>query len=260
MLVVDTSSFQPVAAGSATSLSTSAVVLSTYQGGRYHPDVIRAIAEDPQVLDTFSRAVSRQVNGQVLLIDAQEMGADDNTRFISFVRSIANTARSRGIRTGVLIPARDTVGYPSEALARVADLLVIKLAGEFGPGTRPGPSATPEFVRRVLGSRSNTIGASRVAAYFPLHGYIWFRGDSVRPVSFNEANRRVVSEAGTLQRDPSSQFLHADGREGWTLWIPDSRTVDALMQAIRSRGIQTVMLSALEGADPAIAHRYGLRR
>src|SRR4029079_2257278 len=138
------------------------------------------ISEDPQVLDGFARTLARSIpRGAPLLLDVQEMSADDIATVVSFARALSGA--SRGIaqsNAALIVPAGDTVSYPTEILSRVVDLLIVRLWDEYRPGTRPGPAATPDFIRRAIGSRSTAIGASRIAAYFPLYGYLWNRQNS----------------------------------------------------------------------------------
>jgi hypothetical protein len=262
MLVLDTTSLRPVVSrGELVSLDRI-VRFSNFQGSRFHPETVRAIAEDPQVLDGFARTLVRSIpSGAQLIIDVQEMSAEDVRTLTSFVRALSGASRVLAQSGAALIvPAGDTVGYPTQILSRVVDLLLIRLWDEYRPGTRPGPPVTPDFIRRELGSRSTAIGASRIAAYFPLYGYLWNRRDSARVVTFAEANRLVIRDGGAFRRDPASKFLTATGRDGWTIWVPDLTTVNFLIQAARGRGSRIIALSHFRGADPAILRAYPIRR
>lgn len=262
MLVLDTTSLRPVVSrGELVSLDRI-VRFSNFQGSRFHPESVRAISEDPQVLDGFARTLARSIpSGAAFLIDVQDMSAEDVATLTGFVRALNGASRAIAHSSAALIiPAGDTVAYPTQILSRVVDLLVIRLWDEFRPGTRPGPPATPDFIRRELGSRSTAIGASRIAAYFPLYGYLWNRRDSARAITFEEANRMVIREAGAFRRDPASQFLTATGRDGWTVWVPDLTTVNFLIQAARGRGARIIALSDFRGADPGIIRAYPIRR
>lgn len=241
---------------------TGVVTFTNYQGARYHPEAVRAIAEEPSVIDTFSRAVvSTASAGSALLLDFQELSPSDLPRLMDLVRAIgtANRARSR-TPLAMIVPAGDTLSYPAALLARVADVIVIRLGIEHRPGTAPGPLATPEFIRRELGSRANGLGATRLGAELPLYGYIWNRVGSARVITYREASNLVLREATSFRRDPASQFLSATGRDGWTVWIPDSRTVRTMIDAAQSRGVNIIALTGLSGADPLIAQSSFLRR
>jgi hypothetical protein len=262
MLVLDSSSLRPVVSRGQLIALDRIVRFSNFQGGRFHPEAVRAIAEDPQVMDGFARTLVRSVPpGATLLIDLQEMAPDDIRKLSDLVRILSTLSRTLvQSRSAIIVPAGDTVAYPTAVLSRVNDLLMVRLWDEFGPGTRPGPLATPDFIRRKLGVRSTAVGASHVAAYFPLYGYIWNRADSATAITFEEANRLVIREAGAFRRDPSSQFLTATLRDGSTIWVPDAVTVNLLVRSARARGVTIVALSDFRGADPSILKEYPVRR
>src|SRR4029079_14428263 len=98
-------------------------------GSRFHPEAVRAISEDPQVLDGFARTLARSIpRGAPLLIDVQEMSADDIATLVSFARALSGS--SPGIaqsNAALIVPAGDTVSYPTEILSRVVDLLIVRL-------------------------------------------------------------------------------------------------------------------------------------
>ena len=227
---------------------------TTYRGSRYHPESIRAITEDSAVLARFADSVAtlRPAFGTALFLDLQQSTATDIQSLVMFTREMSRAATAQHIRPlGVVVPPGDTVNYPTQILARVADLIVVRLDGEHGPGTAPGAPVTADFVRRELGLRSVGIGTSRLVAEFPLYGYIWTRDGAARPITFTEASTLVTSEAGSFRRDPASQFLTASGRDGWTVWVPDQRTIQTLIDAAHTRGVDRIALSGTEGADPA---------
>ena len=233
-------------------------VVTSWQGSRYHPESIRAISGDSlvmrstvlRILDVASSA------GSQLFLDLQGATPDDLPGLVDFTRAVREAARRIGRSpVGIIVPATDTIAYPTEILARVADVIVVRLQGEHREGTSPGPLASPEFITRTLGSRATGLGASRLVAELPLYGLRWNRDGSVTPTTFAEAHALVHREAGTFRRDPASQFLTASGRDGWTLWIPDARTIDAMMEAAQRRGVNRFALSGVEGADPALRAR-----
>ena len=259
IVVLDSASFRPVLLRGGNGIAT----FTNYQGTRYHPEAVRAIVEDPSVIDTFSGAVVRALTsaGKGVLLDLQGMSPSDLPRLIDLVRAIGNRSRAASLSpVGIIIPAGDTLAYPAPMLARVADIVVIRLGSEHRPGTSPGPLATPEFIARELGSRAIGLGASRLAAEFPLYGYLWNRDGSARIITYRDANNLVLHEAGVFNRDPASQYLTASGRDGWTIWIPDARTVARMIDAARGRGVNIIALTGIAGADPAIGRGTAFKR
>jgi spore germination protein YaaH len=261
---LDTGTIRPVLAIRGTAQPVVAVAtFTTYQGGRYHPEMMRAVISDSAVVQPFARAVvtASMTAGKGLLIDAQEMSASDFGTFFPFLRALASAARDRG-RTpfGVIVPAGDTLAYPTTQIASAADVIVVRFGMEHRPGTPAGPPATQDFVRRELGIRSNGLGASRLAAEFPLYGYLWKADGTARTVTYRDASTMLLQEAGAFRRDEASRYLTATLRDGSTMWVPDAETIRSLIVVAQSRGVNTIALSGITGADPSLLPRTVLTR
>jgi len=270
---IDTISFRPagvrpnhppILAGGMSSLAAFAIV-TTYQGSRYHPETIRALAEDTVALASAAGAIARESQSRMahtLVMDFQGMASSDVTGLVTFVRSLNDSARTHlPGRSALIVPPADTVAYPTSALAAVAPTIVVRLYGEHQPGTGPGALASAEWISRQLGLRAVDIGVNRLMAELPLFGYLWQRDGSARSISYSDAARLVSAEASSFRRDQPTGFLTATGREGWTIWIPDAESVERMIRIVRRAGVSRVMLTGMEGADPDLWVRLpALRR
>jgi Predicted glycosyl hydrolase len=259
LIVVDSETLAPRQgwAGEDAPPGTSRVSLvTTYQGSRYHPESVRALTEDSVAATQFAGALSRMTaatsNG--LFIDFQGTTPDEINHTAAFLRSIADSARALNLAPiGVIVPPGDTVSYPTASLARTADLIVLRLAGEHRSGTAPGPLASPEWITRQIGIRSAQIGVSRLVAELPLFGYLWDAEGAVRRITYKEAQSLVESHAGVFRRDAASGSLTASSaRDGWTIWIGDAQTLERLVAVARSAGVKRFALLGVDGADPEI--------
>ncbi len=200
-----------------------------------------------------ARSTAVTARGMSVIVDFQGATPTDLPGMVEMVRSIGRFARPAGNRPfAMVVPPGDTVSYPTSILARVADVLIIRLHGEHRPGTAPGPLATPEFIGREIGLRARIIGASRLGAELPLFGYRWNADGTAVSITWFDAQALVRSESGAFTRDASSQFLTARGRDGWTVWVPDARTVQSMVAAVKRRGVTQFALAGVEGADPAL--------
>jgi hypothetical protein len=238
-------------------------VVTTFQGGRYHPEVVRAIAEAPDVVATAAGATASLLTAQAaegFLLDVQEMTSEDRQILADFTRAFADSARAHSVtQIGIIVPAADSIGYPAAALARSADFLVVKLFPEHGAGTPPGPIVSASWLARRLGARAGEVGVTRIVAGIPADGIMWAR-DSTRRVSYNEAMRLAESAGSTFTRDPASRNLHASStRDGWNIWIVDHETIDALIAEARRFGVSRFALFGVEGADSAALKSAGRR-
>lgn len=263
IIVIDSVALRPVVVAKGDSMRTG--VVTTYQGGRYHPETIRALADDSIVLAASARSIiaTSPGIGTRLMLDFQEITPNDLPALAALVRAIHAEASARGTGRplGIVVPPGDTVSYPTVVLARLAELIVVRLHGEHRAGTSPGPSATREFIAREIGIRSRAMGTSRLVAELPLFGYRWERDGAARPITYLEARALVVGEAGVFRRDPASRFLTATGRDGWTVWVPDAASVEFMIAAVRQRGINRIVLAGTNGADPGVRlYQTSLRR
>ena len=257
-IVLDSISFRPsvlLRARGARPENRLAVV-TTFQGGRYHPEVLRAIAEAPDVVAAAAGATANLLTvegAEGILLDMQEMTGEDRQILADFTRAFADSARAHAVtQIGIIIPAGDSVGYPARALARSADFLVVKFFPEHGEGTPPGPIASPAWLSRRLGPRAGEVGVTRIVAGLPADGILWAR-DSTRRISYTNALRLAESVGVSFTRDPVSRNLHAAStRDGWDIWISDGETVQALIAEARRFGVSRFALFGVEGADPSL--------
>lgn len=269
LVTIDSTSLRPVLASAASDNPAEPrgearlpriATVSTYQGSRYHPETIRSLADDPQVMATAAGAISKAVAtvGDGVFLDFQNASPDDLQRLVDISRSIADSARARGISPiGIVVPPGDTVSYPTAVLSRAADFIVVRLYGEHRPGTPAGPTSSPEWILRQLAMRSVDVGANRLVAELALFGYLWDSDGGARSVTFAEAQALVAAESGSFRRDETSGLLTASGRRGWTVWIPDAQSIVSMVRTARTTGVNRFALAGVEGADPEVWVRLG---
>jgi peptidoglycan-N-acetylglucosamine deacetylase len=218
-----------------------AMLVTTYQGSRFHPETIRALASDSALLQTAAQWLARYaaVNGyRALVLDFEGMTPADLEGLLRVVRAIRGAARVRGIQsTGITVPATDTAGYPGRLLLSAADYLIVMLYDQHWVTSPPGPIAAPEWAARSLGVRVAEVGANRIVAAFPLYGYKWNRTAPTEVIGFDEAHALALREGTELRREPSSQTLRLVSQRGWELWVADSGLLQVLMREARRIGV-----------------------
>ncbi len=192
--------------------------------------------------------------GSALIVDFRDAPPSDLNAFVDQLRTITEQAHSRGkSQVALVVPPIDTVMYPTEILGRVADVLIVRAYGDHRPGTLPGAPTNQDFITRAIGARSRTLGPTRVIAALPLFGYRWDANGSARPITYVEASANLNAESGAFRRDPATQFLVATGRDGWSAWVPDGRTIEYLIGIVKGRGISCVALAGTTGPAPDIS-------
>lgn len=232
-------------------------VVTSYQGRRYHPDVVRGLMESSDAVAVTAGSIASLLaasgaNG--VLLDFQDMTADDIQTVVDVSRAIADSARSRSVKSiAMMIPAADSSGYPARILGRIADLLLVRLFPEHGVTTPAGPIVSPSWFTRRLGLRASEAGVNRIVAGIPADGVIWDRRGGARLIDYSEALRLAREANSQLVRDPASGNLHAvSNRDGWELWVADHELVEKLIAEGRRIGVTRFALFGLEGADPEL--------
>jgi hypothetical protein len=258
-IVLDSATFRAVLLSRPlipSSLEKRLTIVTSLQGPRYHPDVVRGIAESGDAVANAARSIAALVapGSAGLILDFQEMAAEDVGLLTDLSRAIADSARAMSVKQiAMIIPGSDSAAYPAATLARTADLLIVTLFPEHGPGTPAGPIVSaPWFVRR-LGARASEAGVTRVVAGMPANGVVWTKGDSARWISYLEALGMADRASTSFVRDPASGNLHAvSARDGWEIWLADHELIERLVAEGRRIGVTRFALFGLEGADPQL--------
>lgn len=120
---------------------------------------------------------------------------------------------------------------PATATASTVDDTLL-LYGEHSPDTSPGPIATPDGVRRMLGKRLAAGDASRLIVVLPRFGYLWRTNVRAVYVSLDRARALAAESNVELVRDPSSGSLHAIQPGNWELWLVDDQALARLRAAV----------------------------
>jgi spore germination protein len=244
------------AAGDSVSPRRVAVVTS-FQGARYHPEVVRALGESPEALTVGAGMITRLLTAEGargVILDFQGMTAEDLQTLMDVSRTIGDSIRSRGQnQIGIMIPAADSSGYPARILGRVAEVLVVRLFPEHGPGTPSGPIVSPAWFARQLGARAGETGVNRIVAGIPADGVLWNNRGQARHITYAEALRLAEGASTPIARDPASGNLHAtSARDGWELWVADHELIETLIAEGRRIGVTRFALFGLDGADPLL--------
>lgn len=232
-------------------------VITTFQGTRYHPEMVRAMGESPDALSRMASVIARMAAGngaRGVLLDFQEMSGEDLQALMEVSRAIADSIRARSSGpVGIMVPTSDSAGYPARMLARIADVLLVRLFPEHGVGNPPGPIVSPSWFTRQLGARAAEVGVNRVVAGVPADGVLWRARAGARRISYREALRLAESAGTPVVRDPASGNLHAvSTRDGWELWVSDHELLIKLIAEGRRIGVTRFALFGLEGADPKL--------
>jgi spore germination protein YaaH len=261
-IALDTTSFVPVqlyadsiAKDSARASQTMALITS-YNGSRFHPEIIRGVGGNAEVTGITAGAIAALVDSggyRGVVMDFEGMTPRDLDPLLAFTRAVADSVRAHGVSTVVIaVPAGDTAAYPAALLLQSADMIMPVLYDQHWSGSAPGPIASPEWVMRNLGTRVAEVGAARIVAALPLYGYRWRRSAETEVVSFDEARRLTTMTNIPLLRDHASATLHANSPEGWELWVSDRVLLETLVREAKELGVRTFALWRLGLEDQSV--------
>ena len=233
-----------------------ASVITSFQGSRYHADVIRGLSESRDAVAVTAGSLASLLSSsraQAVILDFQEMTPEDLETLMDVSRAIADSSRAHSAAAIIMmIPAADSAGYPARILGRIADLLLVKLFPEHGATTPAGPIVSASWFTRRLGQRASEAGVNRVVAGIPVDGIIWDRRGA-RRISYLDAVRLAREANSPIIRDPASGNLHAvSSRDGWDIWLVDRELIEKLIDEGRRIGVTRFALFGLEGADPQL--------
>ncbi|MFL5522779.1 MAG: hypothetical protein ACJ8AF_01605 [Gemmatimonadaceae bacterium] len=261
-IAMDTTSFRPVLLYPDTIGDLPAVaprktaLITTYLGGRFHPEVIRGVGSDPQVAAVTAGAIAAVVDSgryRGVVMDFEGMTPHDLDALLVVTAAVADSVRAHGVETVVIaVPAGDTAAYPAALLLQPADLIMAVLYDQHWSGSPPGPIASPDWVTRNLGTRVAEVGAARIVAAFPVYGYRWRRSAETEVISYDDARRLTTMTNIPLLRDHASATLHAVSPEGWEIWVTDEALLATLVREARQLGVTTFALWRLGLEDPAV--------
>jgi len=230
-------------------------LLTSFEGNRFHPETIRALASDAIALGRTAHkaaTVMEETGYNGLILDFEGLTPDDLSALLTVSSAFVDSARAHGVSpAGMAIPATDTAAYPGRPLLHAVDFLVVMLYDEHWATSTPGAIASPEWATRAIGLRAADIGSSRVVAAFPTYGYQWRSDSATAVVSFTQSEQLAQDAHVQLQRDPSSSTLHASAN-GWNIWVSDAVLLDSLVRGARRAGVTRIALWRLGLEDPRI--------
>jgi peptidoglycan-N-acetylglucosamine deacetylase len=240
-----------------------AMLVTTYQGSRFHPETVRALASDSALLAEMTSRLARvalSYGYRTVVLSFEGMSGQDLPALLIVVRAIRDATRRLGIpSTGITVPVGDTAAYPGRLLLSAADYLVAMVYDQHWPSSRPGPIAAPDWAARMLAVRVAEVGGNRVVAAFPFYGYRWSKGAEAEMVGFEDAQTLAQREGTVLRREPSSQTLRLVSPQGWEVWVADAVLAQALIREARKVGVSRFAFWRL-GLEDATVWRSVVRR
>jgi peptidoglycan-N-acetylglucosamine deacetylase len=230
-------------------------IVTNAVGGRFHPDVVRSLAADPNALARAAGDLARRISGahyRGMVLDLEGLGPADRDATLLVAHAFIDSVRARGISPiAVAVPATDTTSFPGRAFVPLADYLLVMLYDQHWSTSTPGSIASPAWVRNSLALRVAEVGSKHIVAALPLYGYRWPPAGPATAITFAEAQRNTAAANTPLTRDTITQTLHASAG-AWELWVSDAGLLGALVREVNAQDVDRIALWRLGQEDPAI--------
>ena len=132
-ITLDSVSFRPTLVSRSRSLPEAATgrrlsVVTSFQGSRYHPDVVRGLTESSDAVAVAAGSIASLLSGSAAegaILDFQEMTAADIQILMDVARTIADSARRRsGPTIAMMIPAADSAGAEEALKGGVSRVII----------------------------------------------------------------------------------------------------------------------------------------
>lgn len=231
-------------------------IVTNAVGGHFHPDVVRALAADPNALARAAGALAKRLTTahyRGMVLDLEALGPADRDLTARVARAFIDSVRAHGVSPiAVAVPATDTASFPGRAFVPLADYLLVMLYDQHWSTSTPGSIASPAWVRNSLALRIAEVGSRHVIAALPLYGYRWPPTGPATAITFGEAQRNTAVANAPLTRDTLTQTLHAASTGAWELWVSDAGLVRALIRQVTAQGVDRIALWRLGQEDPAV--------
>jgi peptidoglycan-N-acetylglucosamine deacetylase len=248
--------FRDTLARAGASGSRLMAIVTNAVGGRFHADVVRRLAADPDALARAASGLARRITSaryHGMVLDLEALGPNDRDVTALVARAFIDSARAHGVSPiAVAVPATDTASFPGRIYVPLADYLLVMLYDQHWSTSAPGSIASPAWVRNSLALRVAEVGPEHIIAALPLYGYRWPPTGPATAITFAEAQRNTSSSGTPLVRDTVTQTLHAANVGAWELWVSDAGLLGALVREVTARGVTRIALWRLGQEDPAI--------
>ena len=239
-------------------------LVTSYRGDRFHPEAVRALAQDVQARQRAATTLEVMVRAGAysgVVLDLEALEPADTTALAVVVGSLSAAAKRGGAReVAIAVPALDTVAYAARILLPHVDRLLVMLYDQHWLGSEPGPVAARDWARAALTDWVALAGADRVVAALPVYGYRWRAGVPTDIVGWSDVQRLSRESGRATVRDSASGSLRLQlGVTGGDVWLADGPLVAQLSLDARALGVRTVALWRLGLEDPAVWTAVGAR-
>ncbi len=193
-------------------------------------------------------------------VDFEAVPAYDRAAFLSFLADLKRAIEPR--RLSVALPARVKRvddAYDYEAVAQVADRVVIMAYDEHWSGSSPGPVASLSWCGDVANYALKTIGPDKLVMGMPFYGRAWGDANYATAYKHSTGSKLIDERDLTVKRDPGGvPYVTFSETITYTFYYEDAVSFARRAEAYRSKGVRQAAFWRLGQEDPVIWTRLAV--
>lgn len=195
-------------------------------------------------------------------IDWEHLNIEDRDHLTKFVKYFAAQLHKNNLQLSMTVQAQSSLtekNDPAKAqdwveLSKSADFVRIMAYDFHYSGSEPGPVTPIDDLESVLDYAVKTISTEKIVLGVPTYGYDWV-GNKGEPVQYEDAIDRIKKHNGSYKRDPKSDTLVGEYKEGLDkhiLWFEDKQSVLRKLSIGYNYDVKKFAFWRLGGEDPEI--------
>jgi spore germination protein len=201
-------------------------------------------------------------------IDYESLNESQRDDFTQFIRVLSIVLHAEDKILAVALHPKTGEGRPNEAngseaqdweeLGKYADQLHLMTYGQHSTSTKPGPTATDEWMDKVITYALTKIPREKLYVGMGLYGNEWpeDKDGNARGLTTTQVDQIKSKYNPTIQRDRASgeSFFVYEDDEGdtFTVWFMDKESLSYKAQRIARYGIKGIAFWRLGGEDEEV--------
>jgi spore germination protein YaaH len=183
-------------------------------------------------------------------VDFENVGNDDAARLTSFVKRLADAARSAGLSVtiDIAVPSKWSAAYERARLGKIVDYVAVMTYDEhWGSSPRAGSVASIPWVRAGLERTLAEIPASKLLLGVPLYTREWeeqsakgknrVRSKTMTMASVDQRMEETGAEAEWLPGTGQNYFQYTSGDKLYRIWVEDERSIALRLELVKRHNL-----------------------
>lgn len=208
-----------------------------------------------------------ELNFDGINIDYEQVDKSQKENFSLFINELKQNLAKKNKFVGVALHPKtaeeksgEEISYFQDwkALGKAADQLYIMSYGEHTDEDLPGPIASENWLKQIIGYSSKVgIPKEKIFLGTGLYGYSWPKDsdESATGLTFDQIEQIIKTNSLTTQMDQKSKapyFNYSKENQEYEVWFENAQSIDSKVQLAYKNGLAGVSFWRLGGEDPLI--------